>query len=108
MGGDATTQSPLRGRASGMREEHLKRWMATARKSEKVEKAAKTTERRGMKDNSGTLATQSETEVDNWTMVVDLFQLTFQEGKLVKEATWQAVVLIPKGKRTTGELASWR
>ena len=30
-------------------------------------------------------------------MGVDLVQLSFQEGKLVEEATWQGVVLIPKG-----------
>ena len=28
-----------------------------------------------------------------------LFQEEFREGKLVEEATWQAVVLIPKGKK---------
>ena len=31
-------------------------------------------------------------------MFVDLIQSEFQEGKLTDEATWQAVVLIPKGK----------
>ena len=51
-----------------------------------------------MKDNGRTTAAHSETEADNWIMVVDLFQLTFQEEKLVEEATCQAVVLIPKGK----------
>ena len=35
---------------------------------------------------------------DNWTRVVYLVQLEFQEGKLAEEATWQAVVLLPKGK----------
>ena len=55
-------------------------------------------ERVGMKDNGGTSAAQSETEADNWEMVVDLVQLVFREGKLTEESTWQAVVLIPKGK----------
>ena len=51
-----------------------------------------------MGDNGGTSAAQSEKEAYNWTMVVDLVQLAFREGKLAEEATWQAVVLIPKGK----------
>ena len=32
-------------------------------------------------------------------MVVDLIQTEFREGKLVEEAIWQAVVLIPKGNK---------
>ena len=31
-------------------------------------------------------------------MVVDLVQSEFRKGKMAEEATWQAVVLIPKGK----------
>ena len=34
---------------------------------------------------------------DNWTRFVDLLQTAFREGELAEEATWQAVVLIPKG-----------
>ena len=30
---------------------------------------------------------------------MDLVQSAFREGKLAEEATWQAVVLIPKGKK---------
>ena len=30
---------------------------------------------------------------------MDLFQLAFREGNLAEEAMWQAVVLIPKGKK---------
>ena len=83
-----------------MRAEHLKRWLETARKleKEKAEKEAPTTERVGMMENGKTLAALSETEADNLTMVVDLVHSAFQEGNLVEEATWQAVVLIPKGK----------
>ena len=44
------------------------------------------------------MAAQSDTEAGNWTMVMDLFQSAFWEGKLAEEAMWQAVVLIPKGK----------
>ena len=51
-----------------------------------------------MTENGGTSATQSDTEADNWTMVVDLVQLAFRKGKLAEEAMWKAVVLITKGK----------
>ena len=82
-----------------MRVEHLKRWLEAAQKSEKekAEKEVTTTERAGLTENGSTSATQSETEADNWTMVVDLVQSEFWEGKLVEEAMLQAVVLIPKG-----------
>ena len=30
---------------------------------------------------------------------VDLVQTAFREGELAEEATWQAVFLIPKGKK---------
>ena len=39
------------------------------------------------------------TEAANWEMVLDLIQTALQEGKLAEEATWQAVVLITKGKK---------
>ena len=51
-----------------------------------------------MTEKGGALVAQSETEADNLTMVMDLVQSAFWEGKLVEEAMWQAVVLIPKGK----------
>ena len=51
-----------------------------------------------MTDNGETLAAQSETEADNWRMVVDLIQLAFREVKLAEEATWQALVLLTKVK----------
>ena len=83
-----------------MRAEHLKRWLSTARKSEKekAEKEVTTTERAGMTEKGETSVVQSETVADNWTMVGDLVQSAFREGKLAEEATWQAVVLIPKGE----------
>ena len=34
-----------------------------------------------------------------WGKVVEITQTEFREGKLAEEATWQTVVLIPKGKR---------
>ena len=37
-------------------------------------------------------------EMTNWEKVVDLVREAFGEGLVLEEATWQAVVLIPKGK----------
>ena len=37
--------------------------------------------------------------MDNWKRVMDLVQSAFREGNLAEEATWQAVVLITKGKK---------
>ena len=34
----------------------------------------------------------------HWERVVELIQTAFRDGELAEEATWQAVVLIPKGK----------
>ena len=36
--------------------------------------------------------------LSRWQKVVALVQAAFQEGRLAEEATWKAVVLIPKGK----------
>ena len=41
----------------------------------------------------------------NWERLVDLVQTAFREGRVAKEATWQPVVLIPKGKRSTAASA---
>ena len=60
------------GGSSGMRAEHLKRWLATAQKAKKAETEATTTARVVMKENNGTKEVQSDTEADNWTMVIDL------------------------------------
>ena len=64
------------GGPSGMRAEHLKRWLTTACKSEneKAEQEATSTERAGSTENGGSSATQLETEADNWKMLVDLVQ----------------------------------
>ena len=37
--------------------------------------------------------------MENWAGVVKLIQTAFWEGELAEETTWQAVVLIPKGKK---------
>ena len=42
-------------------------------------------------------ATEEEGE-DLWGKVVELTQTAFREGNMTEEATWQTVVLIPKGK----------
>ena len=36
---------------------------------------------------------------ENWTRFMDLVQTSFRDGELAEEATWQAVFLIPKGKK---------
>ena len=47
-------------------------------------------------------------EMTNWERVVVLVRDALGEGMLTEEATWQAVVLIPKGKGDFMSLASWR
>ena len=42
-------------------------------------------------------ATEEEGE-DLWGKVVELTQTAFRDGNLAEEATWQTVILIPKGK----------
>ena len=37
--------------------------------------------------------------VENWARVVELVQTAFRDGDLAEEATCQALVLIPKGKK---------
>ena len=34
----------------------------------------------------------------HWGRVVEIIQTAFRDGDLAEEVTWQAVVLIPKGK----------
>ena len=92
------------GGPSGMRAEHLKRWIAKARKAEKEKEKdekeeATTMKRAGRTENGEISAAQTETEADNWTRFVDLVQLVFREGTPSEESMWQAVVLIPKGKK---------
>ena len=43
-----------------------------------------------------------------WGRVVELIQTAFCDGDLAEEATWQAVVLILKGKGDYRGLASLR
>ena len=84
--------------------EHLRRWLAAARKAEKdattegtagTPEASSTEDKETMVFNTFT----DPTEAANWEMVVDLIQTSFREGKLFEEAMWKVVVLIPKGKK---------
>ena len=78
------------GGSLGMRAEHLKGWLAASkrRKRETADEGEVTTD--------GKEGGLTET---NWDRLVDLVQTAFREVRLVEEATWQAVVLIPKGKK---------
>ena len=73
-----------------MRAEHLKGWLA-ASKRRKIEAAEKG---EGKTDDEEGERVPTE---PNWEKLVELIQMAFREGRLVEEATWQAVVLIPKG-----------
>ena len=77
------------GGALQMRAEHIKGWLAAARREEKGDTAD--TDMGGQED------TREGSE--NWTRFVDLVQTAFRDGDLAEEATWQEVVLIPKGKK---------
>ena len=74
-----------------MRAEDLKGWLAAARRGEKERETATKDEGESRKDDKA--------GAENWAGVVDLVQTEFWEGDLAEESTWQAVVLIPKGKK---------
>ena len=83
------------GGPSGMRAKHLKMWLAAARKAakDKTEAGEETTEGKEYTESTDT------TEPANWERVVDMVQTAFREGRLTEESMWQAVVLIPKGRK---------
>ena len=72
-----------------MRAEDLKGWLAAARRGEKGE----------TEDKYGGGREGTQEGADNWARVVELVQTAFRDGDLAEEANWQAVVLIPKGKK---------
>ena len=78
------------GGASGMRAEHLKGWLAASKRREK--EAAE--EGEGKTDDK---EVEGVTTEPNWERLVDLIQISFREGRLTEEATWQSMFLIPKG-----------
>ena len=78
-----------------MRAEDLKGWLAAARRGEKEREAA-------TKDGGrekGESRKKDSAGAEKWARVVELFQTAFREGELAEESAWQAVVLIPKGKK---------
>ena len=78
------------GGPSRMRAEDLKGWLAATRRGEKEREAATKDGGRRKDGSEG---------AENWVRVVELIQTAFREGELAEETTWQAVVLIPKGKK---------
>ena len=75
-----------------MRAEDLKGWLAAARRGEKERETA-------TKDGGGGGERELRNEAEgHWERVVELIQTAFRDGELAEEATWQAVVLILKGK----------
>ena len=72
---------------SGMRANHLKGWLAASNRGKlAVEKGEEKTE-------------EEEEGEELWGKLVDLVQKAFREGEMAEEATWQTVVLIPKGRK---------
>ena len=74
------------GETSGMQAEHIKGWLAAARRAEKEENAAEG-ETRATETGVPEQSSQEEGAY-NWTIFVDLVQAVFREGKLAEEATW--------------------
>ena len=70
-----------------MRTDHLKGWLVTSNRGKLAEE-------------KGEEKTEAEEEGgDPWGKLVELKQTAFREGEMAEEATWQTVVLIPKGKK---------
>ena len=75
-----------------MRAEDLKGWLAAATRDG-------TEREKRVKDGGAREEDAIPTEAEgHWGRVVELVQTVFRDGDLAEEATWQAVVLIPKGK----------
>ena len=85
----------LNNRAGGLSRmwaEDLKGWLAAA-KREGTERDKR------VKDGGVSEEDATPTEAEgHWGRVVELVQTAFWDGDLAEEATWQAVILIPKGK----------
>ena len=100
--------------------ENLWGWLREARKVEATKEAVVETavETEGGKTSGMDMETEAEAEageteteveetkntemmkLSHWKKVVALVQVDFHEGRLEEEATWQAVILIPKGVGT--------
>ena len=73
-----------------MKAEHLKGWLS----------ASKRRKREAEEEGEGTADGEERGPTEpNWERLVDLVHTAFREGRLAEEATWQAVVLIPKGEK---------
>ena len=71
-----------------MRAKHLKGWLAASNRGKlAVDKGEEKTEE------------EEEEGGELWGKLVDLVQTAFQEGEMAEEATWQTVMLIPKGRK---------
>ena len=68
--------------------EHVKRWLAAARKAEKDRDTAGGEETATATAAGGPESTAEQEGAENWTRVVNLIQALFREGKLAEEATW--------------------
>ena len=73
-----------------MRAEHLKGWLTASKRRQR--EAAEEGEGKMNGEEGGPTET-------HWERLVDLIQTAFWEGDLAEEATWQAVVMTPKGKK---------
>ena len=76
------------GGLSGMKAEHMKRWLASAGKLEKYTTATTGSETTENKGTTAFKTSMEPTEAVIWEMVVDLIQTAFRERKLAEEATW--------------------
>ena len=72
----------------GMQDKHLKGRLAASKRGRRAEE-------KGEEKTEG----EEEEGEPNWENLVELVQTVFQEGELAEEATWQAVVMIPKGQQ---------
>jgi len=66
------------GGASGIRAEHIKKWLAATEAAEKE-------------------GTDPGDDGDRWKLFVELVQLIFEKGEIPSQMTWVMVVLLPKG-----------
>ena len=82
-----------------MRAEQVKRWLAAARKAEKDRDTTGDEETATATETGGPEDTAAQEGEGKRTRVMDLVQAAFREENLAEEATWQTVVLIPKGKK---------
>ena len=87
------------GGTSRIRAEHIKRWLAAAQRAKKEEDTDEGDKRDTETETVCPEDPATQEGADNWTRFVDLIQTAFWEVELAEEATWQALVLIPKGKK---------